>query len=147
MVDASKYDGSEATISIEGRFVQLYFNAIEKLPECWMNDHGLNKAKYNQQIQFLISLLPFEEEQDKIFKAWHDRKTELKALMPDMREDELIFSANLVPVTKIMNFICSNFELINTDIVGPATARQYRDSAIQMPDDMKNPYEKIVELP
>jgi hypothetical protein len=60
--------------------------------------------------------------------------------MPDMREEELVFSANLVPVTKIMNFICSNFELINTDIVGPATSRQYRDSAIQMPDSMENPY-------
>ena len=139
MVDA-KYDGSEATISIEGRFVQLYFNAIEKLPECWLGEHGLDKAKYNQQIQFLISLLPFEEEQDKIFQAWNHRKNELKAFMPDMREEELVFSANLVPVTKIMNFICSNFELINTDIIGPATSRQYRDSAIQMPDSMENPY-------
>jgi hypothetical protein len=142
MASDGKYDGSEATISIEGRFVQLYFNAIEKLPDCWMGDHGLQKAKYNQQIQYLISLLPFEERQDEIYKAWNDRKNELKGLMPDMKEDELIFAANLVPVTKIMNFICSNFELINTDIVGPATSRQYRDAAIQMPEDMKTPDEE-----
>ena len=142
MAGDNKYDGSEATISIEGRFVQLYFNAIEKLPECWLGEHGLEKAKYNQQIQFLISLLPFEDEQDKIFSAWHKRKMEIKALMPDMKEDELVFSANLVPVTKIMNFICANFELINTDIIGPATSKQYRDMAIQMPDDMETPYKE-----
>jgi hypothetical protein len=139
MAGDTKYDGSEATVSIEGRFVQLYFDAIAKLPECWMGDQGLQRAKYNQQIQYLISLLPFEDEQDKIFAAWHKRKNEIKANMPDMREDELAFSANLVPVTKIMGFICANFELINTEIIGPATSKQYRDQAIQMPDDMNVP--------
>jgi hypothetical protein len=132
--DSSKYDSNDSTITLEGRFVQLYFNAIEKLPECWLNDSGFNKNKFVQQILFLISLLPYEDKQDEILEAWHKRMQDTKELMPNLSEDEYTFAASLVPVTKIMSFICSEFELITTDITGPATSKQYRDSAITVPD-------------
>lgn len=139
----NKYTGSDEVVTLEGRFVQLYFDAIQDLPKCWMDGDRLNKAKYNQQIQFIIALIPFEDEQDKIFHAWHARTKELKATIPGMTEEELVFAANLVPVTKTMSFICANFELINTDITGPATSKQYRDSAVQMPENMNNPRVEI----
>jgi len=139
----NKYSGSDEVVTLEGRFVQLYFDAIQDLPKCWMDGDRLNKAKYNQQIQFIIALIPFEDQQDIIFHAWEKRKRELKATIPDMTEDELAFAANLVPVTKTMSFICANFELINTDIIGPATSKQYRDAAVQMPESMTPPNVEI----
>lgn len=132
----SKFDSSDSTITLEGRFVQLYFNAIEKLPACWMNDTGFKNEQFTQQILFLISLLPYEEKQDEILAAWNTRMEETKKLMPGLKDSEYIFAASLVPVTKIMSFICSEFELISTNIVGPATSKQYRDSAIAVPNDL-----------
>lgn len=137
----NNYSTSESTISLEGRFVQLYFNAIEKLPECWMKDGNFEVSKFNQQILFLISLLPYTEKQDEILTAWNSRLEETKKLIPGLSDKEYAFSASLVPVTMIMEFICSEFELISTNITGPATSKQYRDSAITVPD-MEYPPEK-----
>ena len=134
MASDNNYSSSESTISLEGRLVQLFFNAIEKLPECWMGEKGFDNTKFNQQILFLISLLPYEDTQDEILVAWNRRLQETKELMPGLSDKEYQFSASLVPVTKTMKFICSEFELISTDITGPASSKQYRDSAITVPD-------------
>lgn len=141
MTESNKYDSSDTQITLEGRFVQLYFNAIEELPKCWLNDSGFDRQKFTQQVLFLISLLPYEEQQDEIMTAWNDRMTTIRELMPGLSENEYTFSANLVPVTKIMKFICAEFELISTDITGPATSKQYREAALQVPDMTKNPPE------
>jgi hypothetical protein len=141
MSDGNRYDQTDSTISLEARFVQLYFNAIEELPKCWLNDSGFARDKFNQQVLFLISLLPYEEQQDEIMVAWNNRMIEIRELMPGLTQDEYTFSSNLVPVTKIMKFICAEFDLISTNITGPATSKQYREAAIQVPDMTKNPQE------
>ncbi len=141
MGNDNNYSSSESTISLEGRLVQLFFNAIEKLPECWMGEKGFDNVRFNQQILFLISLLPYEDTQDDILVAWNRRLQETKELMPGLSDKEYQFSASLVPVTKTMKFICSEFELISTDITGPASSKQYRDSAITV-SDMEYPEKK-----
>lgn len=137
----NNYSSSESTISLEGRLVQLFFNNIERLPDCWMKEGPFDSVRFNQQLLFLISLLPFEDTQDDILVAWNKRYLETKELMPGLTDNEYRFSASLVPVTKTMKFICSEFELISTDITGPASSKQYRDSAITVPD-MEYPPEK-----
>ena len=126
------YESSEGTISPEGIVVKHFMEQIALLPQTWMSDGGFDSRKFNLQIGFLVRHLPDRKTQEVAMKKWDDSLKTLKSQHFDSQE--IAAFAGMEVVTELMQFIYEAFELINIDIVGPATSRQYRDSTIDIPD-------------
>lgn len=128
-----RYSENDSSISLEGRFVEHYFRALDALQGCWNNDSGFKKERFNQQLLYLIRLLPDKPKQEEILKQWGEAQEATKQI-PGLTESERQSYAGMEVVTELVLFVCDAFELINSDITGPATTRQYRDVAVQVPD-------------
>ena len=132
MVD-TKYENIDGSISLEGRFVNHYFDALDKLQGCWNTDSGFNKERFNQQLLYLIRLLPDKRKQREILELWGEASAATKQI-PNLTDAERQSYAGMEVVTEVVLFVCDSFELINNDITGPGTSKQYRDAAIQVGD-------------
>lgn len=134
-----RYDRADGQISMEDTYVKHYMYALDRLQSCWVNDSGFNKDKFNLQLLYLIRLLPDKIVQKKILKGWNESINQSKDDMPNLTEAEIQSFAGMEVVTELILFVCDAFELINTDIVGPATTKQYQREVIQlqeMPEDI-----------
>jgi hypothetical protein len=58
----------------------------------------------------------------------------MKALIPGLSDGERQAYAGMEVVTELILFVCDAFELINTDITGPATSKQYKAAIIELPE-------------
>lgn len=130
----NRYDSSEGAISLEGRFVEHYFRALDELQKCWNNDSGFKKERYNLQLLYLIRLLPDKTKQKDILRRWGEAQEDIDKLMPSLSQAERQSYAGMEVVTELVLFVCDAFELINSDITGPATSKQYREAVLQIPD-------------
>jgi hypothetical protein len=128
-----RYSENDSSISLEGRFVEHYFRALDALQTCWNNDSGFKQDRFNQQLLYLIRLLPDKIQQDRILKQWGEAQEATKGIS-GLTDAERHSYAGMEVVTELVLFVCDAFELINSDINGPATSKQYRDIAVQMPD-------------
>jgi hypothetical protein len=81
--------------------------------------------------------LPDRKKQAAILKQWGEAQEETKQI-PGLDPDEVIVYVGMEIVTEIVLFVCDAFELINTDIVGPATSKQYQRATIEIPDMEQN---------
>jgi len=129
----SKYAAGDESVTMEGRFVEHYFKALDNLQACWNNDSGFNKERFNQQLLYLVRLVPDKTRQLEILKMWGESSAATK-LIVHLSDAERQYFAGMEVVTELVMFICDAFELINTDITGPGTSKQYRDAAIQVQD-------------
>ena len=134
MASDNRYDRQEGTISMEDTFVKHFMYALDRLQTCWINDTGFNKDKFNLQLLYLVRLLPDKPQQNKILESWGKSQEEMMTLMPNLSTGERQAYAGMEVVTELILFVCDAFELINTDITGPATSKQYKDAIIQLPD-------------
>jgi hypothetical protein len=131
----TKYDRSaEGTVSLEETMVRHFFYGLDRLQTCWVNDTGFNKEKFNLQLLYLIRLLPNKTKQAEIMTAWNSSLEEFEKLMPALSPSERQSYAGMEVVTEIVMFVCQAFDLINEDILGPATSKQYQDAVIELPD-------------
>lgn len=136
----NRYDQTDGSISLEGRFVEHYFRALDSLQGCWNNDTGFKKEQFNLQLLYLIRLLPDKNKQKDILEQWGEAQAATK-LIHNLTEGERQSYAGMEVVTELVLFVCDAFELINSDITGPATSKQYRDAALQVPDMTTEPPE------
>lgn len=126
----NNYDSSTGTISPEGIVVKHFMEQISLLPQTWMNENGFNKQQFNLQIGFLIRHLPDKAMQKKAMDTWNKKLAEYK----EFDRQEMTAFAGMDVVTELMQFVYEAFDLINVDVVGPATSKQIRDSSIEIPD-------------
>jgi hypothetical protein len=136
----NRYDSQEGSVSLEGRFVEHYFRALDSLQTCWNGDTGFNKEKFNLQLLYLIRLLPDKKKQKDILRQWDEAQDAAKEIA-GLTTNERQSYAGMEVVTELVLFVCDAFELINSDITGPATSKQYRDAAVQIPDMTVTPPE------
>jgi hypothetical protein len=134
MASDNRYDRQEGTISMEDTFVKHFMYALDRLQTCWINDSGFNKEKFNLQLLYLVRLLPDKPQQNKILESWGKSQDEMKALIPGLSDGERQAYAGMEVVTELILFVCDAFELINTDITGPATSKQYKAAIIELPE-------------
>ena len=86
------------------------------------------------QLEFIISMIPFEEIRKKIKTERAALEKEYKASTdPDIRKDPEI-RAGFAAVTGVMGFIFEKFELVHDDIVGPGTTKEFQKQVIEIPD-------------
>ena len=117
-------------MSMDTVFVIHYMDALKELQNTWLNKEAMNKDAFHLQLEYIIRLIPDREVQKKI----HDEKDKLQDEYERAHDNYAETRAGLVVVTEIINFICSAFDLMHMDIVGPATSKQYRDKDIEIPD-------------
>jgi hypothetical protein len=131
---------SGATMTIEEIFTTKYFEHIDRLSSVWMDNdgQGINENKFYMQMEMLVRLIPDRKKQDAIRKEYD---TELAKFPDDDKHRK--YKAAMSCVTEVIMFLCGNFDLIHEDIVGPATGRQYKDAAVEIPDIPKPIAEKI----
>jgi hypothetical protein len=139
MQNDSHYE-SDSGITLETRFVEHFMFALDRLQSCWINEtHTFLQKPFNLQLLYLIRILPDKEQQKKILKQWNDTITEAQELMPSLEKGEHQAYAGMEIVTELMLFVCNNFDLLNVDITGPATAKQWQKAVIEIPDDEEAP--------
>jgi hypothetical protein len=124
-------NASGASMSIEEIFTSKYFEHIDRLASVWMDNDNekINENKFYMQMEMLVRLIPDRSKQDSIRKEF---ESELKKFPEDDKHRK--YKAAMSCVTEVIMFLCGNFDLIHEDIVGPATGRQYKDAAIEIPD-------------
>lgn len=132
----SSTDGAET--SLEDSFTNVYWRALGNLQSCWMGDSGFDPRKFNQQLLFLIRLLPDKTKQEAILRIWADAAQETKAAAEldgiGLDKDEITSYAGMEIVTETVIFIVQAFELIHTDIIAPATSKEYQRAVLEVPD-------------
>ena len=133
MSDA-KYDKSDSSISMEAVYVQHYMLALDRLQSCWTAVDDFNKDKFNLQLLYLIRLLPNRAKQNEIMAKWQESLDESKQIMPSLSDRERQAFAGMEIVTELVLFVCDAFELINEDIMGPATSYLVKDPEIELCD-------------
>ena len=135
MENTNKYDrSSEGTLSLEEVLVKHFFYSLDTFRSSWHGESGtLNKTQFNLDLLYLIRLLPKKSKQDEILAKWAAAQESMQDIK-GVSKDEMIAFVGMEVVTEIVLFICDAFELINEDITGPATSKQYQDQAIEIPD-------------
>lgn len=132
----SSTDGAET--SLEDSFTNVYWRALGNLQSCWMGDSGFDPRKFNQQLLFLIRLLPDKKKQEEILKTWAEAATETREAAEldgiGLEKSEITSYAGMEVVTETVIFIVQAFELIHTDIIAPATSKEYQRAVLEVPD-------------
>jgi len=126
------YDTKDGVMTMEGVYVQHYMKALDKLQETWMGEGGMDRERFNIQLLYLMRLLPDKKKQKEILIKWSDSKKEHELMGLDRNEIQTF--AGMEVVTEVIMFVCQAFELVNEDIIGPATAKQYQNAAIVLPE-------------
>lgn len=129
---------SDTETSLEDSFTNVYWRALGNLQSCWMGDSGFDSRKFNQQLLFLIRLLPDKDKQDAILKVWADAVKETAAVAEldgiGLDKSEITSYAGMEVVTETVLFIVQAFELIHNDITAPATSKEYQRAVLEVPD-------------
>jgi hypothetical protein len=126
---------SDSGITLETRFVEHFMFALDRLQSCWINEtHTFLQKPFNLQLLYLIRILPDKSKQAGILRQWNDTILEAKELMPSLGTEEHQAYAGMEIVTELMLFVCNNFDLLNVDITGPATSKQWQKAVIEVPD-------------
>jgi len=135
----STFEPSGGTISPEAIVVKHFMEQISLLPQTWMSEGGFDTQKFNLQIGFLIRHLPDRNMQEKAMRTWDSKLTEYN--LKNLDKQEITAFAGMEVVTELMQFVYEAFDLINFDIVGPATTRMHKvDPALEVPD-----YEELIK--
>lgn len=137
--------GNTATLSMEGILVQYYMIALDRLQECWNNDEGLNVKRFEYQILYLIRTLPDPQKQKYIINQWL-APTSGEAEPPDMTDAQKVAWRGMRAVTEVIKFICETFDLTHSDIIGPATNKQFVRAPIEI-DDMTPEILMVPQVP
>lgn len=117
---------------MEDTFVRHFMYALDRLQSTWSGDTGLDEKKFNMQLLYLIRILPDRKKQTEIFQQWAKAQDDMAGM--DFSKAERKAFAGMEVVTELILFVCDAFELINTDITGPATSKQYQDAVLQLPE-------------
>jgi hypothetical protein len=123
---------ADGVLSLEGILVKSFFIGLDRLQSTWMGE-SFDQKKFNLQLLYLIRTVPDRKTQKKILENWDRAQRETKAI-PGLDERETVAYVGMEVVTEIIMFVCSAFELINTDITGPATTKQMQRASIEVPD-------------
>jgi hypothetical protein len=115
---ANKSQGN-TVLSAEGIFIDHYFRAMEKLQSSWMGA-DIDAKKFGMQIEYLIRLLPDYQTQTAIREKFDN---EIKNYEPD--DDQKQYKAGLSIITELVRFVCTSFDLLHIDIVGPSTSKEF----------------------
>ena len=134
---------SESVLSLEGILVKSFFVGLDRLQSTWMGD-SFDEKKFNLQILYLIRTVPDRRTQKKILDKWYQAQLDTKNI-PGLDTRETIAYVGMEVVTEIIMFVCDAFELINTDIVGPATTKQMQRASIEVPD-YETPDEEAIQI-
>jgi len=141
MADKKSYtpQAPQAVMSLEGIFITHLFSYIDRLQEAWMGEDssgfdGFNIHKFEHQVLFLIRLLPDKKKQEDIMNAWMGGIRDDEKKWKNMETNQRVAFAGMEAVTEIILFICSAFDLIHTDVTGPATNKQYLKEAVAVSD-------------
>jgi len=132
---AGRYDTADGKMSMEAVFVEHFMRALDDLRKSWMGADHFNSAQFNMSLLYLIRVLPNKKRQAEILKQWNEGKSDLDK-MTDLRLDtaEKQAYSGMEVVTEIILFICEAFELVNFDITGPATTKEYQNAVLEIPD-------------
>jgi len=129
-------DGAET--SLEDSFTNVYWRALGNLQSCWMGDNGFDPRKFNQQILFLVRMLPDKDKQKHILKVWAEAAEDIRRVSEldgiGLDKSEITSYAGMEVVTETIMFIVQAFELIHTDITAPATSKEYQRAVLEIPD-------------
>lgn len=123
---------SESVLSLEGILVKSFFIGLDRLQSTWMGD-SFDQKKFNLQLLYLIRTVPDKKRQKKILADWYKAQEETNTI-PGLDKSETMAYVGMEVVTEIILFVCDAFELINTDITGPATTKQMQRASIEVPD-------------
>lgn len=123
---------SESVLSLEGILVKSFFIGLDRLQSTWMGDN-FDQKKFNLQLLYLIRTVPDKKRQNKILANWYKAQEETNTI-PGLDKSETMAYVGMEVVTEIILFVCDAFELINTDITGPATTKQMQRASIEVPD-------------
>jgi hypothetical protein len=133
---------SDSGITLETRFVEHFMFALDRLQSCWINEtHTFLQKPFHLQLLYLIRILPDKKKQTDILVQWNATIEEAKELMPSLGIEEHQAYAGMEIVTELMLFVCNNFDLLNVDITGPATAKQWQKAVLEVPDMTAEPPE------
>lgn len=132
MDDIFSKDTSESVLSLEGILVKSFFVGLDRLQSTWMGEK-FDQKKFNLQLLYLIRTVPDRRTQKRILNNWYNAQQETKNI-PGLSNEETSAYVGMEVVTEIIMFICDAFELINSDIVGPATTKQMQRASIEVPD-------------
>ena len=130
-----RYERKEGVLSMESTFVQHFMYALDRLQETWNSPEGFSKEKFNMQLLYLVRLLPDKPKQKEILSQWSSAKSDIDKIFPSLSESDRQAYAGMEIVTELIIFICDAFDLVHTDIPGPATAKQFEAEATEMPSD------------
>lgn len=124
---------ANAVLTPEGIFISLYVDALRSLQRTWMDgtDDMISKNAFNLQIVLLTNMIPDKTIRDRISQDMDRVRANLKGTSQEQFSEQ---HAGLCVVTHMVEFLCNSFDLIHTDISGPATSKQYRDAVLEIPD-------------
>jgi len=125
--------GGESEQTLETQFTDLYFDALRSLQKIWLGDQEFNPKKFNMQILFLTRLMPDKKKQIAVLKKWDTAIEDLKSVK-NLEQDEIKFFSGMEVVTDVVMYIGQAFDIINEDIVAPATSKQYRRIELEIPE-------------
>jgi hypothetical protein len=144
---SGSYDSKDGVMTMEGVYVQHYMKAMDKLQEAWMGEKGFDRDKFNAQLLYLMRLLPDKKKQKEILINWLESKTAHEQMGLSANETQMF--SGMEVVTEVVLFVCQAFELVNEDIIGPATAKQYQNAAIvlpEMPTEQEKALDKLIGI-
>lgn len=151
MVDKKgvSYQAPGQSLSLEGVFLTHLLSYLDRLQDCWMGGEenrgeGLNTTRFEYQLLFLIRLLPDRKRQDEILESWLVRKGDEKYREMGLDEEKIVAFAGMEAVSELMAFISRTFDLVHTDITGPATNKQFLKAEVEIGD---MPVELVASLP
>ena len=122
--------GQVPMMSLETSFVSFYLRALETLQSIWIQGGEDRDSKLEFQLRYLISLIPDVDKRQEIHNIVNTRIDELGGGELMMRDLPTFFKV----VSAVIEFITGSFELLHSDIMGPATTKQYRDAILELPD-------------
>lgn len=138
MADGKYERSSDSVETLEETLVKHFFYALDRLQHTWMEGDKVETEKFNLQILYLIRALPTTDKQrNKILEAWAKSQSEMAKLPPELglTTSEIKLYSGMEVVSMVMQFICQNFELVNTDITGPGTSKQFREVTVSSDGD------------
>jgi len=120
-----------AVLTPEGIFISLYVDALRSLQRTWLDTDKISSDAFALQIAFLTNMIPDAGIRDAIW----DEMVEVRKKYKDTEQERYSeYHAGLTVVSHMIEFLCNSFDLIHTDISGPATSKQYRDAVLEIPD-------------
>lgn len=122
---------SNAVLTPEAVFIGLYVDALRSLQRTWLDTEKMNPDSFTIQIVFLTRMIPDKSIRDTILEEMDAVRQKYQGTS---QEHYAEYHAGLTVVSHMIEFLCNSFDLVHTDISGPATSKQYRDAVLEIPD-------------